>query len=112
MAKLAKKTITENSSEIKTVRSSDWKEIYIDGVNLTRDEHVTRIICLNHYLNIIGSSSESVNTEKVIKADIIVPNSALSGIVTALSEVVKDLEKKPSGKKVSIEVKDIKEQDK
>ncbi|MDD5615115.1 MAG: hypothetical protein PHH85_02835 [Candidatus Methanoperedens sp.] len=112
MAKLAKKTITEKSSKIKTVRSPDWKEIYIDGVNITTDEHVTRIICLNHYLNITGSNSEPVNTEKVIKADIIVPNSALNEIVTVLSEVVKDIEKKPSVKKASVEVRDIKEQEK
>lgn len=109
---MAKKTISEEKSKIKTVRSPDWKEVYIDDVNLIIDKYVTRIICINHYLNITGNSSESMNAERVIKVDIIVPNSALSEIVTALSEVVKDIEKKTIKKKASIEVKDIKEQDK
>ncbi len=115
---MAKKTITKVESEIKTVRSSDWKEVYIDKVILTTDEHVTRIICANHYLDITGTSIESNNAERVIKVDLIVPNSALSGILTALSEVVKDFEKesikekKSIKKKTSVQVKDIEEQDK
>lgn len=109
MAKLAKETISKEASKIKTVRSPDWKEVYIDEVSLITDKYVTRLLCINHNLNVTGSSN-SVNAERVIKADIIVPNSALSEIITALSEVVKDIKK--IEKKTSVEIKDIREQDK
>ncbi|NJD76364.1 MAG: hypothetical protein FIB08_04615 [Candidatus Methanoperedens sp.] len=105
MAKVDKKTISKEASEIKTVRSPDWKEVYIDEVSLITDKYVTRLLCINHCLNITGIN-DSVNTEKVIKADIIVPNAALTEIVTALSEVVKDNEKRTIKKKTSVEVKD------
>lgn len=112
MAKLDKKTISQESSKIKTVRSPDWKEVYIDEVSLITDKYVTRLLCINHHLNFTGNSDDSVNTERVIKAELIVPNSALSEIVTALSEVVKDNEKRTSEKKTSVKVQDIKEQGK
>jgi hypothetical protein len=94
LAKLDKKTISKESSEIKTVRSPDWKEVYIDEVSLITDKYVTRILCITHHLNFTGNSDDSMNPERVIKAELIVPNSALSEIVNALSEVVKDNEKR------------------
>jgi len=112
LAKLNKKTVSQEASKIKTVKSPEWKEVYIDEVSLITDKYVTRILCINHHLNFTGNSDDSLNTERVVKAELIVPNSALSEIVTALSEVVKDNEKRIMENKTSVKVKDIKEQGK